>query len=62
MTDTAVLLLNLGGPLRQGDVEPFMYKLFADAEIVRFPGPRFLQPLPGHCQQLKKRRRRNEEQ
>jgi ferrochelatase len=43
--DTAVLLLNLGGPLRQADVEPFMYKLFADAEIVRFPGPRFLQPL-----------------
>jgi ferrochelatase len=43
--DTAVLLLNLGGPLRQGDVEPFMYRLFADAEIIRFPGPRFLQPL-----------------
>jgi ferrochelatase len=43
--DTAVVLLNLGGPLRQADVEPFMYKLFADAEIVRFPGPRFLQPL-----------------
>jgi ferrochelatase len=45
MTDTAVLLLNLGGPLRQADVEPFMYKLFADAEIVKFPGPGFLQPL-----------------
>lgn len=45
MTDTAVLLLNLGGPLRQADVEPFMYKLFADAEIVKFPGPAFLQPL-----------------
>ena len=42
---TAVLLLNLGGPLRQADVEPFMYKLFADSEIVRFPGPLFLQPL-----------------
>ena len=45
MTGTAVLLLNLGGPLRQADVEPFMYKLFADAEIVKFPGPRFLQPV-----------------
>jgi ferrochelatase len=45
VTDTAVLLLNLGGPLRQADVEPFMYKLFADAEIVKFPGPGFLQPL-----------------
>ena len=43
--ETAVLLLNLGGPLRLADVEPFMYKLFADAEIVRFPGPRFLQPV-----------------
>ena len=43
--DTAVLLLNLGGPLRQADVEPFMYRLFADAEIIRFPGPRWLQPL-----------------
>ena len=49
MTDTAVLLLNLGGPLRQADVEPFMYKLFADAEIVKFPGPRFLQPLYATC-------------
>jgi len=43
--DTAVVLLNLGGPLRQADVQPFMYKLFADSEIVRFPGPLFLQPL-----------------
>ena len=43
--DTAVLLLNLGGPLRQADVQPFMYKLFADSEIVRFPGPLFLQPV-----------------
>jgi ferrochelatase len=43
--DTAVVLLNLGGPLRQRDVEPFMYRLFADREIIRFPGPAFLQPL-----------------
>ena len=43
--DTAVVLLNLGGPLRQRDVEPFMYKLFADSEIIRFPGPLFLQPV-----------------
>jgi len=45
VTAAAVLLLNLGGPLRQADVQPFMYRLFADAEIIRFPGPRFLQPL-----------------
>jgi ferrochelatase len=43
--DTAIVLLNLGGPLRQQDVEPFMYKLFADSEIIRFPGPLFLQPF-----------------
>jgi len=43
--DTAVVLLNLGGPLRQADVEPFMYKLFADSEIIKFPGPLFLQPV-----------------
>jgi len=43
--DTAVVLLNLGGPLRLRDVEPFLYKLFADSEIIRFPGPLWLQPL-----------------
>ena len=42
---TAVVLLNLGGPLRQRDVEPFLYKLFSDSDIIRFPGPRWLQPL-----------------
>ncbi|MGA2079360.1 MAG: ferrochelatase [Holophaga sp.] len=42
---TAVVLLNLGGPLRERDVEPFMYRLFADREIIRFPGPAFLQPV-----------------
>lgn len=44
-SDTAVVLLNLGGPLRQRDVEPFLYKLFSDSDIIRFPGPRWLQPL-----------------
>jgi ferrochelatase len=43
--DTAVVLLNLGGPLRQRDVQPFMYRLFADPEIIKFPGPGFLQPF-----------------
>ena len=45
VVDTAVVLLNLGGPLRQKDVQPFMYKLFADREIIKFPGPAFLQPV-----------------
>lgn len=43
--DTAVVLLNLGGPLRLRDVEPFLYRLFVDRDIIRFPGPAFLQPL-----------------
>jgi ferrochelatase len=42
--DTAVVLLNLGGPLRLRDVEPFLYRLFSDREIIRFPGPAWLQP------------------
>ncbi|CAM9238994.1 unnamed protein product [Phaeothamnion confervicola] len=39
-----VLLLNLGGPERGEDVEPFLYNLFRDPDIIRLPGPlRFLQ-------------------
>ena len=60
---TAVVLLNLGGPLRLRDVEPFMYRLFADREIIRFPGPAFLQPLfatllsRGRAKEVRKRYR-----
>jgi protoporphyrin/coproporphyrin ferrochelatase len=43
--DTAVALLNLGGPLRDRDVEGFLIRLFSDRDIIRFPGPAFLQPL-----------------
>ena len=43
-SDTAILLLNLGGPLRQGDVKPFLLELFRDREILRL-GPALLQPL-----------------
>ncbi len=39
---TAVLLLNLGGPERQEDVEPFLYNLFSDRQIIRL-GPALLQ-------------------
>jgi protoporphyrin/coproporphyrin ferrochelatase len=42
--DTAILLLNLGGPLRIKDVEPFLMNLFTDRDIIRL-GPAFLQPL-----------------
>ena len=40
-----VLLLNLGGPETLDDVQPFLYNLFADPDIIRLPWPiRFLQP------------------
>ncbi|TYG79675.1 hypothetical protein ES288_D02G157600v1 [Gossypium darwinii] len=33
-----VLLLNLGGPETLKDVQPFLYNLFADLDIIRLPG------------------------
>lgn len=39
-----VLLLNLGGPETLDDVQPFLYNLFADPDIIRLPPAlRFLQ-------------------
>jgi ferrochelatase len=41
-----VLLLNLGGPDSLEDVQPFLYNLFADPDIIRLPSAvQFLQPL-----------------
>ncbi|NOQ47208.1 MAG: ferrochelatase [Desulfobulbaceae bacterium] len=37
-----ILLLNLGGPEKLDDVEPFLYNLFSDRQIIRL-GPSFLQ-------------------
>jgi len=34
-----VLLLNLGGPDKLDDVQPFLYNLFADPDIIRLPKP-----------------------
>lgn len=40
-----VLLLNLGGPDSLDDVQPFLYNLFADPDIIRLPASvQFLQP------------------
>lgn len=39
---TGILLLNLGGPEKPDDVEPFLYNLFSDRQIIRL-GPAFLQ-------------------
>lgn len=39
---TGILFLNLGGPEKQDDVEPFLYNLFSDRSIIRL-GPFFMQ-------------------
>jgi protoporphyrin/coproporphyrin ferrochelatase len=39
---TGVVLLNMGGPDTLEDVQPFLYNLFCDREIIRL-GPAFLQ-------------------
>ena len=41
---TAILLLNMGGPLRLDFVRPFLLELFNDRDIIRL-GPALLQPL-----------------
>lgn len=40
---TAVLLLQMGGPDSLQAIEPFLYNLFSDRDIIRI-GPAFLQP------------------
>lgn len=44
MRDTAILLLNLGGPMNLDQVEPFLVSLFGDRDLIRLPGPAWLQP------------------
>ncbi|MFA7404873.1 MAG: ferrochelatase [Pelobacteraceae bacterium] len=43
-TKTAVLLLQMGGPDSLSAIEPFLYNLFSDRDIIRI-GPAFLQPV-----------------
>ena len=60
-----VLLLNLGGPETLDDVQPFLYNLFADPDIIRLPGvaassrrsPRS-SPTPGRPEVRRVNRRR----
>ena len=42
-TDTAILLLNLGGPVNLDQVEPFLAQLFGDRDLIKLPGPAWLQ-------------------
>lgn len=44
MNKTAVILLQMGGPDSLQSVEPFLYNLFSDREIIKI-GPAFLQPF-----------------
>ncbi len=40
---TAVVLLNLGGPLKQEDIRPFLFSFFRDENVITVPNPlRFL--------------------
>lgn len=41
---TAVLLLQMGGPDSLSAIEPFLFNLFSDRDIIRI-GPAFLQPV-----------------
>lgn len=43
--DTAILLLNLGGPVTLAHVESFLYTLFADRDLIKLPGPAWFQPI-----------------
>ena len=44
MTQTAIVLFNLGGPGDLAAVEPFLVNLFSDREIIQLPGGAALQP------------------
>ncbi len=37
----AVLLMNMGGPQTINDIQPFLYNLFSDRDIIQFPIPFF---------------------
>ncbi len=42
---TAIVMLNLGGPVTLGHVEPFLRTLFGDRDLIKLPGPGWFQPL-----------------
>lgn len=51
----AVVLLQMGGPARLEDVQPFLQSLFADPDLIQLPTP--LRPLQPRLAQLIARRR-----
>jgi len=42
---TCVILLNMGGPSSLDDVQPFLYNLFMDPDIIDIPLGRFIRPF-----------------
>ena len=42
---TCILLMNMGGPATLDDVEPFLYNLFMDPDIIEIPLGRLLRPF-----------------
>jgi len=42
-TPVALILLNMGGPDSVDAVEPYLYQLFSDRELIQLPAGRFLQ-------------------
>ena len=41
---TAIVMLNLGGPVTLSHVEPFLKTLFGDRDLIKLPGPAWFQP------------------
>jgi len=42
-TETAVLLLNMGGPRRPEEIEDYLRRIFSDRDMIAMPGGRFYQ-------------------
>jgi ferrochelatase len=42
---TGIVMMNLGGPKRLDEVNPFLLRLFADREIIQLPAQRWLGPF-----------------
>ncbi|MGD1940949.1 MAG: ferrochelatase [Leptolyngbyaceae cyanobacterium] len=56
MARIGILLLNLGGPGQLEDVQPFLYNLFSDPEIIRLPSPLLQKPLAWMISTLRARK------
>ena len=41
---TGILMLNMGGPKKSEEVEPFLTRLFLDRDIIKIPFQKYLGP------------------